>query len=110
MWGGTGHPCDSQGLLALARDQRPLSAFIYFAMSGADLPERIWEGEFWNIFLSPGGGKLFQNVSGLPYGRETEPSGVLADWECLAVPRRHPGIGTPRGQSNWTAPSLLCTN
>ena len=105
-----GHPCESQELLALARDQRPLSAFVYFAVSRDDLPDRVWEGGFWNIFLPPRGGKLFQDVSGLPYGRETEPSGALDDLEWVAVLGRHPGIGITRGGSNQIAPSLLCTS
>lgn len=74
-------------------------------MSRADLPDRVWEGGFWNIFLPPRGGKLFQDVSGLPYGRETEPSGALDDLEWVAVLGRHPGIGVPRGGSNQIAPS-----
>lgn len=61
--GGAGFTCDLPGTPSPCRDQRPLSAFIYFAMSGAGSPrEGMGEGEFWNIFLSPGGGKLFQNV------------------------------------------------
>lgn len=36
---GRRHPCDSQGLFALAKDQRPLNAFIYFSGSGDDVPK-----------------------------------------------------------------------
>lgn len=44
-------------------------------------------------------------MSGLPCGRETEPSGALDDSEWVAVLGRHPGIGIPRGGSNQVAPS-----
>lgn len=36
---GRRHSCDSQGLSALVKDQRPLNAFIYFSASGDDVPK-----------------------------------------------------------------------
>lgn len=88
---------------------KTFECFHLFCYEWSRSPRGVWEESSGYILVS-WGGKLFQNVSGLPYGRETEPSGALADWECVAVPPQTSWDRTPSGESNWTAPSLLCTN